>query len=605
MKQKKEDVKNFHKYYDPDSLNVKNICNSKLKKPQHSNNLSYSNSIKEIDKKHTNSHNTIFQTSESQKNAKISTRSTPKCSRNIITRKSINYDEYLKVVNERDDLVVSITADQFKIVMEKNETLPVEKRLRRSHVKLPWRCKAENHEFFASYSKIKNIGQKCPECRKILYKNYIKLVNSRPDLVIGMIQDQFINVMEENDMLPRNERQRPSYVKLLWMCKKKGHKWSVSYHNVKTGTKCPHCSVTASITYADYLDLIEKRPDLSVALSEADFNKIMIDNSRLPQNKQQSPAHVHKLKWKCKAEEHEFHASYSKIKNEGKECPKCRKILYKNYLELVNSRPDLVIGMTQDQFINVMEENDMLPKEKRLRPSRVQLPWKCKFKKHIWLAPYNRIKKGHGCRFCGEQAKVIGLLSHPIIEYYSLKFLIDSKACQVKHEKIIIQDRKFHPDLIINRNLSFKTNIEKNQNSVLIPDNITKVLVDFTFGLNIIGILDKCYRDYQSEDRYLLIVMMRERIDCTAEGVQKLIQETGDISNKVNIKVINFTRFLEFLGLRKKIDDSEPLSEAEKKIAERLSSVRKLALDSFESEAEFKKLIKVSKHYSSLITRYK
>ena len=521
------------------------------------------------------------------------------------TRKSINYDEYLKVVNERDDLVMGITPDQFKIVMKKNDILPKGVRLRKSHVKLPWKCKAENHEFITSYSKIKNIGQKCPKCQKTSYKNYLKLVNLRPDLIIGMTPYQFKSVMEENDMLPLEERVIPSYVKLLWKCKAKGDTWSASYHNVKAGTKCPYCSATASITYENYLEVVKKRSDLVIGLSKAKFNKILADNKRLPPNIRKSPAHLHNLIWQCKAERHKFLASYSKIKNEGKVCPECRKILYKNYVELVNERLDLDIGLSELEFEIVMAENDRLPREERLRPSRVPLPWKCKFKKHLWLAPYNNIKKSHGCPFCGEQAKVIGLLSHPIIEYYSLKFLIDLKDCQVKYEKNITQDRKFRPDLLIDRNSNFRINIEQLQRILWFPNKIRIIVVDITFGLNIIGILDKCYRQYQSEDRYLLIVIMRERNGCTVKIIQKLIQEAHDINKKDHIKVINFKEYLEFLGLRKKIDNFSSPSEAEKEIATRFRWVKKLALDSFESETEFKKLIKAGKRHSDLISKYK
>ncbi len=521
------------------------------------------------------------------------------------TRKSINYDEYLKVVNERDDLVMGLTPDQFKIVMKKNDILPKGDRLRKSHVKLPWKCKAENHEFITSYSKIKNIGQKCPKCQKTSYKNYLELVKARPDLIIGMTPDQFKNAMEENDLLPREERVIPSYVKLLWKCKTKGDTWSASYHNVKAGTKCPYCSATASITYENYLEVVKKRSDLVIGLSKAEFNKIMVDNKCLPKNIRKAPAHVHNLKWKCKAEKHKFLASYSKIKNEGKECPECRKILYKNYLELVNERRDLVIGLSELEFKVAMDENDMLPREERLRPSRVRLPWKCKLKKHSWLAPYNNIKKGHGCPFCGEQAKVIGLLSHPIIEYYSLKFLIDLKDCQVKYEKNVTQERKFRPDLLIDRDSNFRINIEQLQRIVWFPNKIRIVVVDITFGLNIVGILDKCYRQYQSEDRYLLIVMMLEQNGSNVEIIQKLIQEADDINKKDHIKVINFKEYLEFLGLRKKIDNFSSPSEAEKEIATRFHRVEKLALDSFESETEFKKLIKAGKRHSDLISKYK
>lgn len=521
------------------------------------------------------------------------------------TRKSINYDEYLKVVNERDDLVMGLTPDQFKIVMKKNDILPKGDRLRKSHVKLPWKCKAENHEFITSYSKIKNIGQKCPKCQKTSYKNYLELVKARPDLIIGMTPDQFKNAMEENDLLPREERVIPSYVKLLWKCETKGDTWSASYHNVKAGTKCPYCSATASITYENYLEVVKKRSDLVIGLSKAEFNKIMVDNKCLPKNIRKAPAHVHNLKWKCKAEKHKFLASYSKIKNEGKECPECRKILYKNYLELVNERRDLVIGLSELEFKVAVDENDMLPREERLRPSRVRLPWKCKLKKHSWLAPYNNIKKGHGCPFCGEQAKVIGLLSHPIIEYYSLKFLIDLKDCQVKYEKNVTQERKFRPDLLIDRDSNFRINIEQLQRIVWFPNKIRIVVVDITFGLNIVGILDKCYRQYQSEDRYLLIVMMLEQNGSNVEIIQKLIQEADDINKKDHIKVINFKEYLEFLGLRKKIDNFSSPTEAEKEIATRFHRVEKLALDSFESETEFKKLIKAGKRHSDLISKYK
>ncbi len=279
--------------------------------------------------------------------------------------------------------------------------------------------------------------------------------------------------------------------------------------------------------------------------------------------------------------------------------------MYKNYVELVNERLDLVIGLSELEFKAVMAKNDMLPREKRQRPSQVPLPWKCKFKKHIWLAPYNNIKKGHGCPFCGEQAKVIGLLSHPIIEYYNLKLLIDLKHCQVKFEERITHDRKFRPDLLINRNLNFRINIEQLQRIVRFPNKIRKVVVDITFGLNIIWILDKCYRQYQSEERYLMIVMIRERNGCTVEIIQKLIQEAQNINKKDHIKVINFKGYLEFLGLRKKINNFRLPSEDEKEIARRLYWARKLALDSFELETEFEKLITVSKYYSDLIRKYK
>ena len=155
VRQKKEDAKTVQKCNDSDNPNccsAKYNFNTNIKKPQPPNNFSSTNSVENIDKKSTNPDHKIVQTIESQKISKISIKSTPKVFENLTTRKSINYHEYLKVVNERDDLIVGITPDRFKIIMEKNYMLSQGNCLRRSHVKLPWKCKAENHEFIASYT---------------------------------------------------------------------------------------------------------------------------------------------------------------------------------------------------------------------------------------------------------------------------------------------------------------------------------------------------------------------------------------------------------------------------------------------------------------------
>ena len=523
----------------------------------------------------------------------------------FVGRKSINYNDYLKLVKERDDLTIGMTSQQFYNAIKKNNMLPREERVVPSDIKLIWKCTAEEHKFPAPYRRVKHKGQKCPLCRGISYVDYLNLVNKREDLEVGMSKTKFNNAMKRNRMLPIENRVVPSYVKLIWKCKAKLHKWPTPYHNVIQGTKCPHCSPLSPINYERYLNLVNKREDLEVGMNETEFNKVLAENNKLPTNLRKSPALLHWLIWECKAEKHKFHASYSKIKNESKKCPKCRKTLYKDYLRLVSKRDDLVIGMSEAQFRDTMEKNDMLLQKERLRPSGVKLIWKCKAKLHKWSAPYNTIKKGHGCYYCGEQTRVIGLLDHPIIEYYSLTYLIDLKNCQVKFEQYLIKGRYFHPDLLIDRSLNFKNNIEQMQRVVQIPDTVKKIVVDYTFGLNIKTILDKCFRQYQSEERYLLIVMIREREGCNAEIMQKLILERRDISNKEYIQVINFKEYLEFLGLQRGINNFKHLSKTEKKIVSKLRFARKLALDAFEIEAKLEKLEKTSKHYSDLIKKYK
>ncbi|KKL87629.1 hypothetical protein LCGC14_1932820, partial [marine sediment metagenome] len=108
---------------------ISNSCSNKydfdtnIKNPQPSNNFSTRNSVKNIGKKTTNPDNEIVQTIESQKVLKVSFKSTPQVYNSLTPRKSINYDEYLKITHERDDLVVGISLDKFKIFMKKNDML--------------------------------------------------------------------------------------------------------------------------------------------------------------------------------------------------------------------------------------------------------------------------------------------------------------------------------------------------------------------------------------------------------------------------------------------------------------------------------------------------
>lgn len=55
---------------------------------------------------------------------------------------------------------------------------------------------------------------------------------------------------------------------------------------------------------------------------------------------------------------------------------------------------------------------------------------------------------------------MIGLLTHPILEYYSIKFL-RLKNCIINYEKEVSVKDGYHPDLLISREANFIKKIKK------------------------------------------------------------------------------------------------------------------------------------------------
>ncbi|MHA1703875.1 MAG: zinc-ribbon domain-containing protein, partial [Promethearchaeota archaeon] len=450
-----------------------------------------------------------------------------------------SYQIYVDLCNERDDLVIEMTKNQFQWVIRKNNSrLENHKNPRR--IKLIWKCASKKHTWSATFSSVGIHNSRCPKCVGVYPLNYndlVRLWNERDDLERSMSKEEFENDIRINDTLLEGERKSPSQVKLNWKCKKRGHVWIATYSNVKRGHKCPHCFYTdKSITYSDYLELGSIRDDLDCTMSKEEFENTIRINNNLPQRKRKTPSQVGLL-WKC--------------------------------------------------LNNISHEN--------------------------WIASYNSIKQGSGCFFCGDRIKTIGQFIHPILEYYSLKLLVGLYNYTVSYESQFIQDRQLRPDLIIERNDQFKNHLECFQCIINFPEEIKSISIDFTFGLNRDGILKKCNKQYHSNSQFLLIVMLREDQFCNIDVINDLILDKININHSEHIRAINYSNFLDFLGifgLENNIDDfllsdnERKIERSKRKILNVFKKIKKLALESIESDSRLKKLKDKYYHFSDKIDEY-
>ncbi len=236
--------------------------------------------------------------------------------------------------------------------------------------------------------------------------------------------------------------------------------------------------------------------------------------------------------------------------------------------------------------------------------------------KHRWwvskgnLLPKTSNPTGSWCKVCNNRIRAVSEYVHIIIEYYSLIYL-NLKNCNGRHEDIL--DEGSRPDLIIERDDNFKSNIEPHQNIISFSNNvdltnIEEIAVDFTMSLIPSNIIRKCFRNYQNKERYLLIVLIREEGIVTAQYIQDLINIDAELDNeeKELIKVINFDEFLQFLNLDIKLDllsfnKWNSLSEEIREIILMYQKTIKLSIDAIESSCALEELIKLSEKYSKLL----
>ncbi len=217
-------------------------------------------------------------------------------------------------------------------------------------------------------------------------------------------------------------------------------------------------------------------------------------------------------------------------------------------------------------------------------------------KNHIWWVEKGNLKpskyntNGSWCPICANRIASIGNLIHIIIEYFTLVYL-KKKNCSVFYEKSI-NDKSIDtiPDLQILNDKHFKIFISKNKYLKALFFNINIILIDFTITSNLQNIIEKCYREYQCEDRFLIIVLLREEKGFTTQYVQKIINDDKGLNKKKTIIVFNLEDYIKFLNFNK-------LTEWEKKIEKKILIYIRLANKAINSDKAYKELSYSAQYY--------
>jgi len=413
----------------------------------------------------------------------------------------------------------------------------------------------------------------------ITYEDCVEIAEeSDKNIRFAMTLEEFNNAMEN-----RGDKS-PNKTPLKWACKFKGHEWWTAYNQVSRGTGCPFCYGNNPITYEDCVKIAEEYDKgIKFVMTREEFNNAMENRGDKTPNK--TP-----LKWACKFKGHEWWTTYNSILMDSG-CPFCygnNPITYEDCVKIAEeSDKGIKFVMTREEFNNAMENRG------DKTPNKVSLKWACKFKGHEWWTTYNIIYKGSGCPFCGERKGVIGKLSHPILEYFSI-ILFKLKDCSIQHETYLNSNSYEFIDLMIERNKNFINNFENSQIILNIPSYITQILIDFTLSFHFNSILDKCYKEYQNETRFLIIVLYSKENKNLLQEFQNSIQNSREINFKKNIKVIDFYQYLNFFYLIIPIDSRRILSEDEKIILQKFTYVIDLILDAMNSDEKLDELIKLS-----------
>ena len=174
-----------------------------------------------------------------------------------------------------------------------------------------------------------------------------------------------------------------SNVKVLWKCKKCGHKWITRISERSRGKGCPCCS--GRKVYIENC-LATVNPELA---KEWNYEK----NGNLTPN-DVTISSGKKVWWKClKNPKHEWEATISNRTN-GKGCPCCsgRKSCLENCLATVN--PELAKEWNYEKNINLTPNDVTISSGKKVW-------WKClKNSKHEWESRISNRTNGRGCPHC-------------------------------------------------------------------------------------------------------------------------------------------------------------------------------------------------------------
>lgn len=173
--------------------------------------------------------------------------------------------------------------------------------------------------------------------------------------------DEYIKLAQEMEISWIGDIPERTIEKTLWKCSI-GHEWEASYHSIKKGTGCPHCSNHVAKTLYDYRLLAQK---IGYSLKENTIPKTT----------------HHKAVWICQ-NHHEWTSSYKDIIN-GNRCPYCSNRLKKTSLDYKN------LGI----------EKNLKWLGSNIKNTHSKTLWQCK-EGHEFLSSYDKIRSGGYCPEC-------------------------------------------------------------------------------------------------------------------------------------------------------------------------------------------------------------
>ncbi len=157
------------------------------------------------------------------------------------------------------------------------------------------------------------------------------------------------------------------------------------------------------------------------------------------------------------------------------------------------------------------------------------------------------------------------------------------------------ENRRKRVDSLFVRNQDFIGKIENKQNILKIKNEIKTIVVDYTVADYLKYITPKFYKDYQSSDRLLIIVLDGLNADSNKLKLQTKINRKG----LENIEILTASEYKTFLGLKdKSSNDYDQLSKD-------YDLLQKLITDSYTSKIFLDKLkIMGSNNAQYLTTTY-
>jgi hypothetical protein len=312
--------------------------------------------------------------------------------------------------------------------------------------------------------------------------------------------------------------------------------------------------------------------------------------------KAKSGVYKMRIKIHCGDPNHlEYQIRFDTILN-GSKCKYCTGYTLtlaeiEEFVELVGLRKSGKAGILINPS-NVIEFEN-LKSIHNTNPAIIPIQVKCGNPQHPpWTTQYHYIQQGYWCPLCGDRYVATGNCIHPIFEYLTLSHLWNQK-CYAKNEYYVVSNHNFAVDIVILRDNNFIISIEKNQrNFPFLTPTIQLICIDFTLSTSFKALKTKFYKNYQSYDRLLIIVLLIQTAN-DKKIIKKLYEDLDiltDISNKHNIKFLTFDMFLEFIGLIPTMYNISPLSQKEKINFTNFKKYFKLMENALESDLKLGKL---------------